>query len=175
MLSAVAQGDERAFELVYDLLAVPVTRMVRAVVRDHAQSEDVVREVFVELWRTAPRYRPSRGAVQAWAITVAHHRAVDRVRSARSRADRESATHFLGGAESGVVEQVLHKLEQGQVRECLRALTELERESILLAYYRALTYHQVAETLRVAPGTVKYRMRAGLRRLRDSLVRHPAA
>jgi RNA polymerase sigma-70 factor, ECF subfamily len=172
LLTLVTQGDERAFGLFYDQLAVPVMSMVHAVVRDHAQSEEVVQEVFVELWRTAPRFRPERSGAYAWAMTIAHHRAVDRVRSSQTHAAREHAAQvrdYSGGGHDGVVKQVLDNLEPGQGRECLRALTALERESILLTYYRALTYRQVAETLHVATGTVKYRMRAGLRRLRDCL------
>lgn len=172
LLSAVASGDERAFELLYDELAAPVTGMVRAVVRDHSQSEEVVQEVFVQLWQTAPKYRQDRGGVRAWAMTVAHHRAVDRVRSAQAHADRERAAqvrNYSGGPYDMVLEEVLENCERGQVRECLGTLTVLEREAILLAYYQALTYRQVAEALGVATGTVKYRMRAGLRRIRNGL------
>ena len=174
LLSAVARGDERAFERLYDLLAAPVTGMVRAVVRDHAQSEEVVQEVFIQLWQTAPKYRQDRGGVHAWAMTVAHHRAVDRVRVAQADANRERAAQIRnhsGGPYDGVIEQVLDNCEWRRVRESLRALTDLERESIVLAYYQALTYRQVAEALGVATGTVKCRMRAGLRRLRDCLTR----
>jgi RNA polymerase sigma-70 factor (ECF subfamily) len=172
LVAAVAKGDERAFGLVYDRLAAPVMGVVHAVVRDHAQSEEVVQEVFVELWRTAARYQPARGKVRAWAITVAHHRAVDRVRSSQAHAERERASHvreYPGSDYDGVVEEVLESLERRQVRNCLRTLTALERESIMLAYYRALTYREVADRLSVATSTVKYRMRAGLRRLRDCL------
>lgn len=177
LLSAVAQGDERAFELLYERLAAPVTGMVRAVVRDHAQAEEVVQEVFIQLWQTAPRYRQDRGGAHAWVMTVAHRRAVDRVRSAQALADRERAAqvrNYSGSPFDMVLEQVIDNCERGQVRECLRRLTALERESILLAYYHALTYQQVAEKLGVATGTVKYRMRAGLRRIRDSLGWDPA-
>jgi len=172
LLSAVALGDERAFERLYDRLAAPVTGMVRAVVRNQAQSEEVVQEVFVQLWQTAPKYRQDRGGVHAWAMTVAHHRAVDRVRAAQAHANRERAAFvrsYSGSPYDGVVEQVLDNCERKRVRECLRALTDLERESIVLAYYQALTYRQVAEVLGVATGTVKGRMRAGLRRLHHCL------
>jgi RNA polymerase sigma-70 factor (ECF subfamily) len=174
LLRAAAGGDERAFERLYDRLAAPVTGMVRAVLRDQAQSEEVVQEVFVQLWRTAPKYRQERGGVHAWAMTVAHHRAVDRVRAAQAHANRERVAqvrNYSGGPYDDVVEQVLDNCERGQVRECLRALTHLERESIVLAYYQALTYREVAEALGVATGTVKCRMRAGLRRLHHCLTR----
>jgi RNA polymerase sigma-70 factor (ECF subfamily) len=177
LVSAVARGDERAFERFYDRLAAPVTGMVRSVVRDRAQSEEVVQEVFVQLWQTAPGYRQDRGGVHAWAMTVAHHRAVDRVRAAQADANRERAAqarNYAGGPYDGVVEQVLDNCERGRVRQCLSALTDLERESIVLAYYQALTYRQVAEALGVATGTVNSRMRAGLRRLHGCLIRDPS-
>jgi RNA polymerase sigma-70 factor, ECF subfamily len=81
LLDAVAHGDERAFEQFYDQLATPVMGMVRAVLRDRAQSEEVVQEVFVELWRTAATFRPGRGCGYAWALTIARQHAVDRVRA----------------------------------------------------------------------------------------------
>lgn len=173
LLDSVAHGDERAFALFYDQLAKPVMGMVNSIVRDHALTEEIVQEVFVELWRTAPRYRPDRGTARAWAMTIAHHRAVDRVRSTQTPADRKRAAHVRDhpGTDyyDSVVEELPESLERRQIREGLRTLTDLERESILLAYYRALTYRQVAETLSVATGTVQYRMRAGLRQLRDHL------
>jgi RNA polymerase sigma-70 factor (ECF subfamily) len=78
--------------------------------------------------------------------------------------------NYAGGPYDDVIEQVLDSCERGRVRECLRVLTDLEREAIVLAYYQALSYRQVAEALGVATGTVKCRMRAGLRRLHDCLV-----
>lgn len=164
LLVAAAHGDERAFETFYDQLAAPVLGLVRAVVGDEARSQEVVREVFVQLWRTAPSFRPDLGGARAWAMTIAHRRAVDGKRAAHAREHPD-------GEHDGVVEGVLDDLDQGPVSSCLRTLTDLERESILLAYYQALTYGQVAGTLRVATGTVQHGMRTGLRRLRDGLAR----
>lgn len=177
LMSAVAEGDQRAFELLYDRLAAPVFGIVRAVVRDPAQSEEVAQEVFVDLWRTAARYRQDKGGAISWAVTIAHRRAVDRVRTAQARAARERnavAANLPGRPHDEVLEAVLTNSEHQQVRECLRVLTTLQHESILLAYFQALTYREVAEILKVATGTVKHRMRSGLRRLRDCLLTKPA-
>src|SRR5271170_1221301 len=89
LLTLVARGDHRAFELVYEELAGPVYGVVRQVLRDPAQSEEVAQEVLLEVWRTATRFDPARGSAAAWAMTMAHRRAVDRVRSENAGARRE--------------------------------------------------------------------------------------
>ncbi|MFD4717889.1 sigma-70 family RNA polymerase sigma factor [Streptomyces sp. NPDC058423] len=171
LLVRVARGDQQAFSRVYDAVCGPVLGVVRGVLRDPAQSEEVTQEVLVELWRTAARYQPSRGSALTWTLTLAHRRAVDRVRSAQAAVEREQKAARLGGtpAFDDVVEQVEARLEREQVRRCLRTLTELQRQSVTLAYYRGLAYREVAELLKVPLGTVKTRMRDGLIRLRDCL------
>lgn len=171
LLGQVAKGSEAAFEQFYDVVAGPVFGVVRQVVRDSAQSEEVTQEVMVELWRTATRYNPDKGSAMTWALTMAHRRAVDRVRSAQARADRE---HRVGAMSvqrdyDEVSEAVTAKLERAQVRRCLATLTELQRESVLLAYYGGRTYPEVAQLLDAPLGTVKTRLRDGLIRLRDCL------
>ncbi|MFE9459934.1 sigma-70 family RNA polymerase sigma factor [Streptomyces californicus] len=171
LLVRVARGDQDAFAAVYDAVSRPVLGLVRSVLRDPAQSEEVAQEVLVEVWRTAPRYQPSRGSAMNWVLTLAHHRAVDRVRSAEASAAREHKAALLERtpAFDEVTEQVESRLEREQVRRCLRTLSELQRESVTLAYYRGLTYREVSELLSVPLGTIKTRLRDGLIRLRDCL------
>ncbi len=171
LMARVARGDEQAFEQLYDLLIGPVFGLVRRVVRDPAQSEEVVQEVMVELWRSAARYAPDRGSATTWAMTLAHRRAVDRVRSAQAAADRDQ-TIGRRDVERPVdegAEQVTARREQDQVRRCLRTPTDLQRESVLLAYYGGRTYREVGELLDTPLGTIKTRLRDGLIRLRDCL------
>ncbi|MFM9373571.1 sigma-70 family RNA polymerase sigma factor [Streptomyces sp. Da 82-17] len=171
LMGRVALGDQDAFASVYDLAMGPVLGTVRAVLRDHAQSEEVAQEIMVELWRTAARYRPDRGTAINWILTLAHRRAVDRVRSAEASAARDHKAALLDRtpAYDTVAEQVESRLEREQVRRCLRTLTEIQRQAVTLAYYRGLTYREVAEILTLPLGTVKTRMRDGLIRLRDCL------
>ncbi|MEU0395217.1 sigma-70 family RNA polymerase sigma factor [Streptomyces sp. NPDC006208] len=171
LLALVARGDQGAFSRLYDAVCGPVLGLIRAVLRDPAQSEEVTQEVLIEVWRTAVRYEPSRGSAMTWILTLAHRRAVDRVRSARAATDRERRAALLdqGRAYDEVTEEVEARLEREQVRRCLQGLTELQRQSVTLAYYRGLTYREVAELLAVPLGTVKTRLRDGLIRLRDCL------
>jgi RNA polymerase sigma-70 factor (ECF subfamily) len=171
LLQLVARGDEAAFEKLYDVVIGPVFGLIRRVVRDPAQSEEVAQEVMVELWRTAARYSPDRGSAMTWVMTMAHRRAVDRVRSAQSSADRETRVVNSEAARpfDEVAEQVTTRLEHEQVRRCLGTLTDLQRESIMLAYYGGRTYREVGELLETPLGTIKTRLRDGLIRLRDCL------
>ena len=172
LIGQVARGDREAFEAVYRQLAAPVYGLIRRVLRDPAQSEEVAQEVMVELWRTATRFDPQRGSVRTWALTLAHRRAVDRVRSAQAATDRElrlARQAPVAGAEDDVAEVVEARLDQQRVRHCLGALTELQHESVRLAYYGGYTYREVAELLGTPLGTVKTRLRDGLIRLRDCL------
>ncbi|MGW5782238.1 ECF RNA polymerase sigma factor SigK [Streptomyces sp. NPDC003863] len=170
-MQKVAHGDKQAFSTLYDALAPLVFGIVVKVVRDRAQSEEVVQEVMIDLWRQATRYRPEAGSVITWAATIAHRRAVDRVRSAQASADREQAqaAREHATAYDDVAEEVETRLDAEQVRRCLQGLTELQRQAVTLAYYQGLTYREVAEALRTPLPTIKTRMRDGLIRLRDCM------
>jgi RNA polymerase sigma-70 factor (ECF subfamily) len=169
LLGRVARGDQNAFEQVYQDVAGPVYGLVLRVVRDPAQAEEVAQEVLVDVWRTAARYDEARGTALAWVMTLAHRRAVDRVRSAQAAADREERAARAERDHDEVAEYVEARLEREQVRRCLGTLTDLQRESVTLAYYSGYTYREVAELLQVPLGTVKTRMRDGLIRMRDCL------
>ena len=170
LLALVARGDHQAFELVYGALAGPVYGVVRQVLRDPAQSEEIAQEVLLEIWRTASRFDPARGSAAAWALTIAHRRAVDRVRSENACTRREQkAAPDLTEQDDDVSEVVASRLDQQRVRRCLGGLTDLQRESIKLAYYGGYTYPEVAQLLDVALGTVKTRIRDGMIRMRDCL------
>ncbi|KJS58037.1 RNA polymerase sigma factor SigK [Streptomyces rubellomurinus] len=171
LVSKVALGEQDAFGQLYDAVAGRVLGLVRRVLRDPAQSEEVAQEVLLEVWRTASRYQPERGEVMSWVLTIAHRRAVDRVRSAQAASDREQrvASQAYAPAFDEVAEQVEGRLEREQVRRCLKTLTELQNESVTLAYYRGFSYREVADMLNVPLGTIKTRMRDGLIRLRDCL------
>jgi len=169
LLAQVARGDEAAFEAVYDQVAAPVFGTVRGVVRDPSLSEEVTQEVLVEVWRAASHFDPGRGSALAWVATIAHRRAVDRVRSEQRSSERERRAASSVIAYDEVADTVADNLDRERVRRCLGWLTELQREAVTLAYYGGYTYREVAGMLGVAAGTVNTRMRDGLIRLRDCL------
>ena len=170
LLSRAGRGDQAAFGELYDALAPLLHGLVLKVVRDPAQSEEVAQEAFVELWRLAPRYDASRGTVRSWAATIAHRRAIDRVRSeqaSRDRTERESQKRPI--QEDDVVEQVVANIDGTRVRKALERLTEIQRQALELAYFGGHSYREVALLLDVAEGTIKTRIRDGMIRLRDEL------
>lgn len=169
LIRQVARGDADAFDAVYDQVAATVFGIVRRVIRDPAQSEEVTQDVLLEVWLSAARFDPGRGSAAAWVTTLAHRRAVDRVRSVQKEADRERRVAAAVIPYDEVAEAVESSLERERVRRCLGSLTELQRESVTLAYYGGYTYSQVASLLGVPDGTIKTRMRDALIRLRDCL------
>jgi RNA polymerase sigma-70 factor (ECF subfamily) len=152
LLDAVAQGDEVAFAKLYDLVAPRVYGLVRSVLTDAAHVEAVVRETFVEVWRTAARYDANVSAI-AWILTVAHRKAVDRARLTPGAVRQHRSP--VPGSE--------------RARRCLEALTRLEREAFVLSYYQGHTYREVAGLLDTDVPVIKLRLRDGLIRMRDCL------
>ncbi|MFE9258041.1 ECF RNA polymerase sigma factor SigK [Streptomyces sp. NPDC006879] len=171
LLAKVADGDREAFIPLYDALHVPVMGLICRILRDPDQAAEVTQDVMVEAWRTAGRYQPDLGSARTWVLTLAHRRAVDRVRSQRARGERELRAALLE-AHTPVddVAQTVEELEeQRRVRRCLDTLSLAQREAVLLAYYEGMTYREVARSLSSPEGTVKSRLRGGLQRLRDCL------
>lgn len=171
LLTAVATGDRAAFAELYDRTAPRVLGLIKRLLIDHSQSEEVAQEVFLEIWQTATRYEPRKGAAVTWMLTMAHRRAVDRVRASQSSRDRDvriGIRDFEPGFDQ-VSESVEVRVEHDRVAKALARLTELQRQAVQLAYYGGLSHSEIAAKLSIPIGTVKTRLRDGMIRLRDEL------
>jgi RNA polymerase sigma-70 factor (ECF subfamily) len=166
-----ARGDENAFAAIYDATAARVHGLVLRVIRDPAQAEEVTQEAFLEAWRIASRFDPDRGSALSWLLTLAHRRAVDRVRSAEAASRRDGTYHDqnITVAHDSTAEAATTAIEAQRVRSAMKTLTDVQREAIELAYFGGYTHTEVATMLDLPVGTAKTRIRDGLIRLRDSL------
>ncbi|KQS11272.1 RNA polymerase subunit sigma [Curtobacterium sp. Leaf183] len=171
LLLRVAQGDQQAFSELYDELAGRVLGLITRLLRDRAQSEEVAQEVFLEVWQQAAKFDTGRGSAASWILTMAHRRAVDRVRAAQSSRDRDTKIG-IRDFESGfdqVSESVEIRIEHERVSRALGRLTEFQRQAVQLSYYGGYSHSEMAEMLGVPIGTVKTRLRDGMIRLRDEM------
>ncbi|WP_239078773.1 ECF RNA polymerase sigma factor SigK [Cellulomonas marina] len=171
LLLACADGDQDAFARLYDEIGRSVYGTCLGVLRDPDHAAEVTQEVWLEVWRTAARFDPTLGSARTWTVTLAHRRAVDRVRATQAQRDRDQRVLDASGEVEVdvVVEEVEQGLEVEGVRRCLDALTPRQRGAIVLAYYGGRSYREVADELEVPLPTVKTRIRDGLLRLRDCL------
>jgi len=171
LLRRVAHHDSEAFAALYDATRSRVYGMVSRVLRDRGYSEETTQDVYLQVWRTAESYDPASGSALAWLLTLAHRRAVDRVRSEQAASQRDSryGAATVERDSDHVIDAVLSTEERQRVTACLDGLTGVQRECIELAYYQGLTYVQVSERLSANLATVKSRMRDALRGLRNCL------
>jgi RNA polymerase sigma-70 factor, ECF subfamily len=171
LLVAVAGGDTRAFGVLYDRVTPQVLGVALRVLRDRSLAEEVTQEVMVEVWRKATRFDPERGTASGWITTLAHRRAVDRVRSEQASRDRDDRVSRRDEprAFDQVADEVQVRLDHWQVRRALAELTDRQREAVELAYFGGHTYRDVAKVLDIPEGTAKSRLRDGLLRLRHAL------
>ncbi len=171
LLRQVARRDIDAFTSFYDQTRARVFGMVTRVLRDPGYSEETTQDVYLQVWRTADSYDPKAGSPLAWLLTLAHRRAVDRVRSEQAAGARESryGAANVDPPSDQVADTVVLRDEHRQVTDCLESLTDAQREAIQLAYYDGLTYVQVSERLSANLATIKSRMRDAIRGLRRCL------
>lgn len=171
LLVDISTGDPDAFATLYDMLAPRVFGLILRVLVDRSQSEEVLQEVFLEVWQSAARFAPNRGQGRAWVLTIAHRRAVDRVRSAQASVDRDMRIGFrdLDVAFDGVAEQAELRIEGRRVAQAVAALPEVQREALTLAYFGGYSQSEIAAMVGAPLGTIKTRMRDGLSRLRTEM------
>lgn len=170
-MSLVASGDRAAFAALYDFLAPRVLGLITRVLRDPFQSEEVTQEVFLEIWQTAPRFDSTKGSPVSWTMTIAHRRAIDRVRAAQASRTRDLKIGIrdYAVAHDSVAEAGEMSLERIRIAKAMATLTPRQREAISLSYYEGLSHAEIAERLGIPMGTVKTRMRDGMTKLRTAM------
>jgi len=171
LVSRAARGHEDAFSELYDLTSSRIYGTILRVLRSSDHAAEVTQEVFVEVWKQSARFDVEKGSVLAWMTTMAHRRAVDRVRSVTSEVARDER-YAVAGVDrevDHVWEGVEQKLDVERVRKGMTSLTAIQREALTLAYFGGYTQSQVAKLLKLPLGTVKTRIRDGLIGLRDAL------
>lgn len=171
LMARSARGHEDAFSELYDLTSGRVYGTILRVLRSADHAAEVTQEVYVEVWRQSARYAPEKGSVLGWMTTMAHRRAVDRVRSVSSEVARDERYAVTGADREvdHVWEGVEQRLDVERVRKGMSSLTAIQREALTLAYFGGYTQSQVASLLKLPLGTVKTRIRDGLIGLRDAL------
>ena len=171
LLEQVARGDQEAFAGFYDLTSRTVFGIVLRVLRDRAQAEEVTQEVYVDAWRHATRFDPDTGGAAGWLNTIAHRKAVDRVRSVERSVARDQRHHDMEDQvrDDDVSELIVARDEGRRVRAALDQLPESQRTVVQLAYFEGRSQREVAEFLEIPLGTAKTRIRDALRRLRTQL------
>ncbi len=171
LMARSARGHEDAFSELYDLTSGRIYGTVLRVLRSPDHAAEVTQEIYVEVWRQSARYAPGKGSVLGWMTTMAHRRAVDRVRSVTSEVARDERYAVTGADREvdHVWEGVEQNLDVERVRKGMAGLTAIQREALTLAYFGGYTQSQVASLLKLPLGTVKTRIRDGLIGLRDAL------
>jgi RNA polymerase sigma-70 factor (ECF subfamily) len=171
LLHRCARGDEDAFAQMYDATSARVHGLVLRVVRDPSQAEEVTQEVYLQAWRTSARFDADKGSALSWLMTLAHRRAVDRVRSAEAVSHQDTSYHQAARQtpHDSTAEAVEATVEARRVRSALNQLTDIQREALELAYFGGYTHTEVATMLDLPVGTAKTRIRDGLIRLRDTM------
>ena len=174
LLRQVAQGDRRSFEALYDRFSGVLFSTAYRVLNNQEAAEDVLQDVFIQIWEKAPLYDPARGKPMTWAVTLTRNKAIDRLRSTQRRSrlqdevQRESETFEQFDDRSSF--DAVASGETGKlVREAVRKLSKDQREAIELAFFSSLTQTEIAERLGEPLGTVKARIRRGMMKLRDVL------
>lgn len=172
LVSRVAAGDQSALAAIYDRYHRPCYSLARRILGDERLAEDVVQEVFLVVWRDPSRFDPARGAFATWLLSTTHHKAVDAVRREQNHRKRRASSEGLAAMASdapSVADEAWMGVRRQRVRSALGSLPDAQRQALELAYFGGYTQREIAGLTGIPLGTVKTRMLAGMRRLREAL------
>ena len=171
-MARVTEGDGGALEALYARYGRACFGLARRILADEQFAQDVVQEVFLTVWRDAHRFDATRGGFSSWLLSMTHHKAVDAVRREENLRKRRTTAELLEEREvegPGVHDAVWSTLRRARVRDAMQTLPEPQREALVLAYFGGYTQREIAGITGTPLGTVKTRMLAGMRRLKEGL------
>ncbi|MDQ3754992.1 MAG: sigma-70 family RNA polymerase sigma factor [Acidobacteriota bacterium] len=170
LLHSIARGDELALASLYDRYSSILLGLLLRILHNRPEAEDVLQEVFLQVWRRAADFDEARGRGFTWLVTLTRSRAIDRLRALGSRERAATAAMREAPEEIGDASDDVLRSEQAEVvRRALAEIPEEQRRALMLAYYEGLTQSEIAAKLNQPLGTVKTRMRSGLIKLRELL------
>jgi RNA polymerase sigma-70 factor (ECF subfamily) len=169
LLARIGAGDTQALADFYDLTANPLFSLAVRILGDRNEAEEVIQDVFVQIWNKASAFDPLLGSAFQWAMGIARHRSIDRLRARqrRTRLIEEVANEASDGVTSKHAN--LEEPDAAEVKSALSQLPSEQRRVLEMAFFSGLTHPEIAEALREPLGTVKARIRRGLLKLRDTL------
>jgi len=178
LVLAVAQGDKAAFASLFGQLAGPLYSFAYRLLGEEGDTQDLVQDVFLQLWRTAASYEADRGTVFSWLVTLTRNCAIDRIRMKRRRSEllAQAAPELQPAGHAGETDSAaaLGLRERSEaIRTALAELTPDQRQALELAYFGGFTQQEIAAKLNEPLGTIKARIRRGLLRLKDRLPIRP--
>ena len=172
VMQLVRRGDARAFEVIYERHSGAAFSLAYRMMGTRSGAEDVTQDAFLSMWRSGARYDRARGSVRTWVLGIVHHRAIDALRRAtvhdRRRAGDEGIEERLEARERTDVEAARRE-EATTVRGALSSLPADQSQVIELAYFGGFTHTEIADMLDAPVGTIKGRMRLGLKKMRSQL------
>jgi RNA polymerase sigma-70 factor (ECF subfamily) len=170
LLHAVARGDEAALASLYDRYRLILFGLILRILHSRPEAEDILQDVFIQVWKTAANFDESRGRPFTWLVTLARSRAIDRLRALGSRQRvADEAMQAAPESTSDSEADALQSEQRGVVRAALKELPAEQREALVLAYFEGLTQTEIAARLGAPLGTIKTRMRSGMIKLRELL------
>ncbi|WP_166975010.1 sigma-70 family RNA polymerase sigma factor [Brevibacterium atlanticum] len=171
LLVRIARGDRDAFEQLFTDQSRILMAVILRIVRSRSLAEEVLQDCFTEVWTRCSGFDPERGSGRAWLVTLCRRRAIDCVRSVQSQQDRDFADGMKTTAEAGeqVEQTVIDRAESDRTVSALKILPDEQATPIVMAFYQGLTHAQISENLEVPLGTIKSRIRDGMKKLRDEL------
>lgn len=171
LLRACAQSDKSAFEQLYELVAPKLFTLCRYMLRDDSQAEEALQETFIQIWRDAADYNPHRSLALTWMSVIARHRCLDLLRRRQSNLslDDDLSQLELVDEDAGPLELTTHWSDRQALGRCLKTLSEQQRLSVTMAFYRGFSHQQLSTYLATPIGTVKSWIRRGLTQLQRCL------